>query len=70
MFTSTSQVTIGVFPANNGINQAPAVNAAPTQLVVLPNKGMLNGSASHDGLPTNTLTVFWQQIQRSGHRYI
>ena len=67
VFTSTSRVTIVVFPANNGVNQAPVVNAGPDQLVVLPNKGRLNGSAVDDGLPIGSvLTVFWQQISGPG----
>ena len=67
VFTSTSQVTIVVFPANNGINQAPVVNAGSDQLVILPNKGILNGSAVDDGLPIGgVLTVFWQQISGPG----
>lgn len=67
VLTASSQVTIVVFPANNGVNQAPVVNAGSDQLVVLPNKGILNGSAVDDGLPVGgVLTVFWEQISGPG----
>ena len=67
VFTSTSQTTIVVFPSNNGVNQAPVVDAGPDQIVVLPNQATLNGSAVDDGLPTgSTLTVLWQQISGPG----
>jgi PKD repeat protein len=56
-----------VFPANNGVNQAPVVDAGAEQLVVMPNKATLNGSAVDDGLPVgSTLTVLWQQISGPG----
>jgi RHS repeat-associated protein len=67
VFTSTSQTTIVVFPANNGVNQAPIVDAGPSQVVVLPSKVTLNGSAVDDGLPIgNTLNIFWQQLSGPG----
>ena len=67
VFTSTSLTTIVVFRANNGANQAPIVDAGPDQVVVLPNKATLNGSAVDDGLPIgSTLTALWQQISGAG----
>jgi hypothetical protein len=67
VFTSTSLTTIVVFRANNGANQAPVVDAGPDQVVVLPNKATLNGSAVDDGLPIgSTLTALWQQISGPG----
>ena len=42
------------------VNQAPAVDAGPTQTLVLPdNTAALDGTVSDDGLPDGTLTVSW-----------
>jgi len=48
-------------------NQAPVVNAGPNQTITLPtNTVTLNGTATDDGLPTNTLTISWSQVSGPG----
>jgi RHS repeat-associated protein len=59
-FTSTSDVTITLTPAN----QPPVVNAGPNQSITLPtNTVALNGTATDDGLPIgSTLAVSWSEL--------
>jgi RHS repeat-associated protein len=47
-------------------NQAPTVSAGETQTITLPATANLNGSASDDGLPANTLTTAWSQVDGPG----
>ena len=62
--TSTSTVTITVYP----VNQAPVVNAGANQTIELPASANLNGSASDDGLPNppGTLTYNWTTVSGPG----
>jgi RHS repeat-associated protein len=43
-------------------NQAPIVNAGPDITITLPDSANLSGTASDDGLPTNTLTLSWSVV--------
>ncbi|MCB9757576.1 MAG: C1 family peptidase [Candidatus Omnitrophica bacterium] len=45
------------------INKAPVVNAGTDQTIQLPNTASLRGSATDDGLPSQTLTSTWSLIQ-------
>jgi RHS repeat-associated protein len=48
-------------------NQAPVVNAGSNQTVTLPtNTVTLQGTATDDGLPNNTLTISWTQVSGPG----
>ncbi|HEX4997632.1 MAG TPA: hypothetical protein VFY29_05375 [Terriglobia bacterium] len=47
-------------------NQQPTANAGPDQTISLPATATLAGSASDDGLPSNTLTVAWTKISGPG----
>src|SRR6185369_2337726 len=48
-------------------NQAPVVNAGPDQLITLPVCASLSGSATDDGLPTDsTLSYRWIKVSGSG----
>lgn len=48
-------------------NQPPVVNAGPNQTITLPtNTVTLDGSATDDGLPNNTLTVSWSKVSGPG----
>src|SRR5947199_8979583 len=48
-------------------NQAPVVNAGPNQTITLPtNVVTLQGTATDDGLPNNTLTISWTQVSGPG----
>lgn len=48
------------------VNQAPVVSAGPNQAIASLSAFALSGSASDDGLPLNTLTVFWSQVSGPG----
>jgi RHS repeat-associated protein len=43
-------------------NQAPMVNAGVDQTITLPNRATLTGTASDDGLPTNSLSLSWSAV--------
>src|SRR5437016_2040906 len=48
-------------------NQAPAANAGPNQTITLPtNTATLNGTATDDSLPNNTLTISWTEVSGPG----
>jgi RHS repeat-associated protein len=48
-------------------NQAPVVSAGPNQAITLPtNSVILNGTATDDGLPNNTLTFSWTKVSGPG----
>jgi hypothetical protein len=47
-------------------NLAPSVNAGADQTVVFGSQANLNGSATDDGLPANSLTVSWSQVSGPG----
>ena len=48
-------------------NQAPVVNAGPNQTITLPtNTITLDGTATDDGLPNNTLTISWSKVSGPG----
>jgi RHS repeat-associated protein len=48
-------------------NQAPVANAGPNQTITLPtNTATLNGTATDDGLPNNTLTISWTEVSGPG----
>jgi RHS repeat-associated protein len=48
-------------------NQAPVVSAGADQMVTLPASGNLQGSASDDGLPVNTLNLSWSKVSGPGN---
>ncbi|HEX7895364.1 MAG TPA: PKD domain-containing protein, partial [Terriglobales bacterium] len=51
----------------NAVNQAPIVNAGANQTSTLPaNTVTLNGTATDDGLPNNTLTIAWSVVSGPG----
>jgi RHS repeat-associated protein len=79
-YTGTSQGTdllrasIDSFSATASIqwltdvpNQAPVVNAGADQTVNLPAPISLQGSATDDGLPSNTLNVTWSRVSGPGN---
>lgn len=48
-------------------NQPPVVNAGPDVTITLPTTSVtLQGTASDDGLPTNTLTTTWSKVSGPG----
>jgi hypothetical protein len=48
-------------------NQAPVVEAGPDQTINLPtNTATLDGTATDDGLPNNTLTISWTKVSGPG----
>jgi RHS repeat-associated protein len=48
-------------------NQAPVVDAGPNQTITLPaNSVTLDGTATDDGLPNNTLTISWSKVSGPG----
>jgi len=47
-------------------NQPPTVSAGPNQTITLPAIANLNGTASDDGLPINTLTYIWTTVSAPG----
>lgn len=53
--TASADVIVNVLPAN----QAPTVNAGPDQTITLPNTASLNGTATDDALPADTLSLAW-----------
>src|SRR5581483_4343804 len=58
--SSSSNVIITVNP---GGNQAPVVNAGPSQTITLPDNVLtLNGTVTDDGLPSGILLINWAQI--------
>lgn len=59
---TTSEITITVKPQN----LAPVVNAGPDVAVALPGSATLNGTATDDGQPNNTLTVAWSKVSGPG----
>ena len=59
----TVQITVQPAPATN---QAPTVDAGPDQTITLPSSATLNGTATDDGQPTNTLTTTWSQLSGPG----
>lgn len=62
-FSSSDDVTVSV----SQFNQAPIVNAGPDQLITLPTCATLSGTATDDGLPTDsTLTYRWIKVSGPG----
>ncbi len=60
---TSDDVTITVQPQN----QPPTVSAGQNQIIALPNKATLNGTATDDGLPSgSTLTSMWSQVSGPG----
>ena len=67
-FEASDEVTITVNPQGGGQNQAPAVEAGNNQAVTLPaNSAALNGTATDDGLPNNSLTIAWTKTSGQGN---
>jgi RHS repeat-associated protein len=58
LLTAMDEVTVTV----TNTNQAPIVNAGQDITITLPNSANLTGSATDDGLPTNTLTLSWSPV--------
>lgn len=52
--------------AHPPVNQAPVVSAGSAQTITFPSTTTLNGSASDDGLPDNTLTTTWTKHSGPG----
>ena len=50
----------------SAVNQAPVVNAGTDKTVTLGNQVQLTGSASDDGLPSNTLNLTWTRVSGPG----
>jgi RHS repeat-associated protein len=48
------------------VDQAPVVSAGADQVVTYPQSATLNGSATDDGLPNNTLTYSWVKVSGPG----
>jgi RHS repeat-associated protein len=47
----------------NAVNQPPVVSAGPNQTITLPTNAVtLNGTATDDGLPNNTLIIQWSLV--------
>ncbi len=63
--SASDDITITVNP-EPPVNQVPIVNAGLDQTVELPNSASLNGTASDDGLPSNSLSVNWSQLSGPG----
>jgi len=63
--SDSDDITITVNP-EPPVNQAPTVSAGANQTVELPNSANLSGSASDDGLPSNSLTTTWSQLSGPG----
>jgi RHS repeat-associated protein len=56
-----------LFAFKEATNEAPVVSAGPNLTITLPtNSVTLNGSATDDGLPNNTLTISWTQVSGPG----
>ncbi len=70
VFTATDTVTVIVNPAPP-TNQPPTVNAGTDQTITLPTTTVtLNGTASDDGLPSETLTRGVVDGERAGDRHL
>jgi hypothetical protein len=63
--TTSADVTITVNPAPVP-NTAPVVSAGPAQTITLPASATLAGTATDDGLPSNTLTTVWTKVSGPG----
>jgi len=57
-------VISAIIPAST--NQAPSADAGANQSVTLPDNVSLNGNASDDGLPSNSLSSAWSVISGPG----
>jgi RHS repeat-associated protein len=56
-----------MFAFKEAQNQAPVVNAGPNQTITLPTTSLiLDGTATDDGLPNNTLTISWSKVSGPG----
>ncbi|MDP9175904.1 MAG: carbohydrate-binding protein [Planctomycetota bacterium] len=53
-------------PPTGSTNQPPVVSAGANQTITLGSAATLNGSATDDGLPNNTLTSTWSLISGPG----
>jgi len=67
-YSSTgASVTSGVAFRSRPPNQPPSVDAGPNQTIALPtNTVTLDGTATDDGLPNNTLTTSWTKVSGAG----
>ena len=62
--TGSSNVTVGVLPAN----KAPVVSAGRDRAIALPNPLVLSGTVADDGLPAGAaLTVAWSKVSGPGN---
>src|SRR5204863_6486810 len=59
---SSADVTVTVNPAN----QAPVVNAGPSQTITLPDVANLSGTVTDDGLPSGMLITTWSKVSGPG----
>jgi RHS repeat-associated protein len=65
--SASGNCIMGMVAFKEAQNQAPVVNAGPTQTVTLPtNSVMLVGTVTDDGLPNNTLTISWSKVSGPG----
>jgi hypothetical protein len=64
VLSSFDEVTVTVSPAVS--NTAPVVNAGSDQGITLPASATLSGSATDDGLPSDTLTASWSKQSGPG----
>ncbi len=63
--SSSDDVVITVEP-EPPVNEAPTVSAGTNQNITLPSSASLVGSASDDGLPSNSLSTTWSQVSGPG----
>jgi RHS repeat-associated protein len=65
--TASTQWVMQMVAFKEAANQAPVVNAGTNQNITLPtNSTTLQGTATDDGLPNNTLTISWTQVSGPG----
>jgi RHS repeat-associated protein len=67
LLTASSQWVMQMVAFKEATNQAPVVDAGPSQTITLPtNTVSLDGTATDDGLPNNTLTITWSKLSGPG----
>lgn len=61
--SSNDTIKITVNPSGS-VNQAPVVDAGPSQIITLPEPALLSGTVTDDGLPNppGSVTIFWSAV--------
>ena len=67
LLATSDDIQVIVNPAVEGGNTAPNASAGSDQTITLPNKAVLNGIASDDGLPSGILTTTWSKVSGPGN---